>query len=140
MPKLHTHGTTLAEINIIPLVDVVLVLLIIFMVTAPLLEQGLKVDLPEASAPALDRSENDVYLTIDHKGRIFLQNDDTAYTSMDKLEHKLRAIYKNRDRRVIFIKADKNIRYGYVVKTMGLLHKAGIDRIGMVTIEEKDER
>ncbi|OGQ68576.1 MAG: hypothetical protein A3F89_05420 [Deltaproteobacteria bacterium RIFCSPLOWO2_12_FULL_50_11] len=138
MPKIPTHGSTLAEINIVPLVDIILVLLIIFMITAPLLEQGLNVDLPEAAAPSLDRSEDDIYMTINQEGLIFIQNDKTPY-SFDNLERKLRAIFKNREKKVIFIKADKKILYGYVVKAMGILHKAGIERIGMVTIEEKDE-
>ena len=136
MPKIPTHGTALSEINIVPLVDVILVLLIVFMITAPLLEQGLDVELPETVAPALDRSENDVYLTIDKKGLIYLQHEKTPF-SVKKLEGKIRNIFKHRDKKVIFIRADKNIRYGIVIKIMGILHKAGIERIGMVTIEEK---
>ena len=135
MHKTPTHGNQLAEINIVPLVDVVLVLLIIFMITAPLLDQGLTVDLPEATAPAVDRSEDDIYLTVDRQGRLYLQNERTAYTP-EQIEPKLQSIYARRDRKVIFIKADAGLTYGTVVKVMGLLHRAGIDRIGMITEEE----
>ena len=113
----------------------VLVLLIIFMITAPLLDQGLTVDLPEATAPAVDRSEDDIYLTVDRQGRLYLQNERTAYTP-EQIEPKLQSIYARRDRKVIFIKADAGLTYGTVVKVMGLLHRAGIDRIGMITEEE----
>lgn len=133
------HGATLSEINITPLVDVILVLLIIFMVTAPLLSQGLDIQLPEASAPAIERTDQDVTVTIDKTGRIFLQNDPNPYRPQD-LEDKLAVIFERREKKDIFIRADKEAVYGTVVEAMALAKKAGVERIGMVTEEEKEAR
>ncbi len=132
----NNHQTALSEINITPLVDVILVLLIIFMVTAPLLSQGLDINLPEAAAPAMERSEQDVIMTIDKQGRIFLQNDTTAYR-LDDLETKIAAIFERREKKEILIRADRDALYGTVVKAISLVKKAGIERVGMITEEEK---
>ena len=130
------HGRALSEINITPLVDVILVLLIIFMVTAPLLSQGLDVHLPVAEAPALERTEQDVIMTIDKAGRIFLQNDPNPYQLRD-LETKIPAIFERREKKEILIEADREALYGTVVKAIALVKKAGIERVGMMTEEEK---
>ena len=129
-------GRYLSEINVTPLVDVFLVLLIIFMVTAPLLQQGLDVDLPQANAPALERSEADIVLTINKQGQIFLQDDKRPYTLAD-LENKLDMIYAQREKKEIYLKADKEVSYGYVVSTISLLKKVGIGRVGMITQEKQ---
>lgn len=132
----NSHGKALSEINITPLVDVVLVLLIIFMVTAPLLSQGLDIHLPEAGAPALTRSEQDVTMTIDKEGKIFLQNDPHPYR-LEDLEAKIAAIFERREKKEILIRADRDTLYGTVVKAISLVKKAGIERVGMITEEEK---
>lgn len=126
----------MSEINITPLVDVVLVLLIVFMVTAPLLSQGLDIRLPEAAAPALERSEQDVTMTIDKQGRIYLQNDPNPYR-LEDLETKIAAIFERREKKEILIRADREALYGTVVKAIALVKKAGIERVGMITEEEK---
>ncbi len=133
----HSNGkggahTTMSEINVVPMVDVMLVLLIIFMVTAPLLQQGLDVDLPQAESPAIERSEEDVILTINSKGEFFLMDESTTYSILE-LEKKLEAAYRHREKKEIFVKADQSIRYGLVAQAMAILKKVGIERIGMIT-------
>lgn len=132
----NSHGHAMSEINITPLVDVVLVLLIIFMVTAPLLSQGLDIQLPEASAPAIERTEQDIIMTIDKQGRIYLQNDPNPYR-LEDLETKIAAIFERRQKKEILIRADREALYGTVVKAISLVKKAGIERVGMITEEEK---
>lgn len=135
----HTHGRALSEINVTPLVDVILVLLIIFMVTAPLLSQGLDIQLPEAAAPALERTEQDVIMTIDKQGKIYLQNDPTPYR-LEDLETKIAAVFERREKKEILIRADREALYGMVVKAISLVKKTGIERVGMITEEEKDNK
>ena len=130
------HNTALAEINITPLVDVVLVLLIIFMVTAPLLSQGLDIKLPQAAAPALERTEEDVSMTIDRDGRIFLQNDPTPYR-LENLNAKLSAVFERREKKQILIRADRDAPYGTVVRIISEVKQSGVEGIGLMTEEEK---
>lgn len=132
------HNRVLSEINITPFVDVMLVLLIIFMVTAPLLQQGLPVHLPEAAAPALKRAKTDVIITLQRGGGIFL-GDDKESIPIDEVEGRLAAIYSAREEKDLFIKADTDLKYGTVVKIMSLAKKAGVDRIGMITQPETSE-
>lgn len=127
-----THNTSLADINVTPFCDVLLVLLIIFMVTAPLLQQGLDVNLPKATAPLIERSEKDIILTMKKDGSIFLA-DDSAPFDVALLEKKLQDIYEGKEQKDLFIKADKDIRYGDVVKVMSVAKTAGVGRIGMMT-------
>ncbi len=134
----NSHQTALAEINITPLVDVILVLLIVFMVTAPLLSQGLDINLPMASAPAIERTDQDVTLTVSKDGGLYLQDDKTPYT-LENLDRKIATIFNHREKREIFIRADDGVNYGLVVKTVSLLKKSGIERVGLVTQEETQQ-
>src|SRR3989338_11621172 len=134
-----THNRPLAEINVIPFCDILLVLLIIFMITAPLMQQGLDVNLPQASAPAITKEKTDIILTMRKNGDIFV-GDDPAPVSPDFLERKLNNIYEKKEKKDLFIKADADIRYGEVVKIMALAKNAGVVRIGMVTQPEKPEK
>ena len=129
------HNRMLSEINITPLVDVALVLLIVFMITAPLLQQGMPVNLPEAAAPALKRTKTDVIVSIQGDGKVYL-GDDNEVIPDDELEGRLMAIYQAKDQKDLFIKADRNVRYGKVVNVMSVAKKAGVDRIGMITQPE----
>ncbi|MBI3457955.1 MAG: biopolymer transporter ExbD [Candidatus Rokubacteria bacterium] len=121
--------SSLAEINVIPLVDVVLVLLLIFMLTAPMMYRGIDVNLPKtASKPTA--IEERLVLTIT-KDRLLFLNDRAL--PLVTLEPRLREFFRDRADKTLFIKADKDLAYGYVVETMDRVRRAGIERVGMVT-------
>ena len=119
-----------AEINVTPLVDVMLVLLVIFMVTAPMMQQGMQVNLPKAESKALPAPEESVVVTIERNGRLFI---NSAEIPADELQTRLDGIFAGKSRKEIFLKADKDVPYGEVVKTMAVIKGAGIERLGMVT-------
>jgi biopolymer transport protein TolR len=120
----------MAEINVTPFVDVMLVLLIVFMVTAPLLTVGVPVDLPKTRAPALGQDKEPLSVTIAKDGTIFLQK---LKVSEDDLVPKLTAISNNGYDQRIFVRGDRTVNYGKVMEVMGLLSAAGFTRIGLVT-------
>lgn len=132
------HHRLNPDINITPFVDVMLVLLIIFMVTAPLLQQGLPVNLPQAQAQALKRTKTDVIVTVQKDGQVFI-GDEAAAIPVDKLEEQLTAIYATKEQKDLFIKADKDLLYGLVIRIMSIAKKAGVDRIGMITQPETED-
>ena len=117
----------LSEINVTPFVDVMLVLLVIFMVTAPLLQQGIDVNLPKAKGKDLPPEER-ITLVI-KKGGIIYMNDNTV--SLTQMGRKLQAISKLNPN--VFLKADKDVPYGFVVEVMGEIKEAGIEKLGMIT-------
>src|SRR5438067_8454705 len=120
----------MSEINVTPFVDVMLVLLIVFMVTAPLLTVGVPVDLPQTRARSLGEDREPLAVTIDNSGRIFLQNTPIE---ADDLVPKLMAISNNGYNQRVFVRGDKSVDYGKVMQVMGLLNSAGFTRIGLVT-------
>jgi len=122
-------GTSLAEINIIPLVDVVLVLLLIFMLTAPMMYRGIDVNLPRAASRPTAVEERMV-LTVTKEQGLFL--NDKRLTA-GALEQALRDAFKNRTDKTLYLKADAGLSYGAVVETMDRVRRAGIERLGMVT-------
>jgi biopolymer transport protein TolR len=124
------HRTTLSDINVTPLVDVMLVLLIIFMITAPMLQQGLDVNLPVASGTTQAEHGEQVILTVTKQGELFL--NQTAY-KLEALGPKLRALYQARPDRDVFLRADADVPYGIVVQVMDEAKKAGILKLGMIT-------
>ena len=124
------EGSLLSDINVTPLVDVMLVLLIIFMITAPLLKEGVNVDLPRVSAKPLPVSENRLFLTITKDKKIYLNG---KRLEIKTLREKLYRLLKQRDTTELFLRADKDIPYGFVVKVMSELRKAGVERLGMIT-------
>jgi len=125
----------MAEINVTPFVDVMLVLLIIFMVTAPLLTQGIDIDLPKSSAADLTQNVEPMVISIRRNGSIFLQRKRVDIT---QLVAKVSAIRRNKPDLPIYIRGDANVRYARVAKVMGLLAQAGIEKVGLVT--EPDHR
>jgi biopolymer transport protein TolR len=120
----------MAEINVTPLVDVMLVLLIIFMVTAPMLSMGIDVNLPRVKSKSVDVTEEKLVLTISETKEIFLNKTKLP---LGELNSKLEAIFSNRIDREIFLRADKNVPYGFVVEVMSEVRKAGVDKLGMIT-------
>ena len=125
----------ISDINVTPLVDVVLVLLIIFMVTAPMLQMGIDVNLPRVKAKTVDVGEEKLILTINNKEEIFINKYKTSITG---LKAKLESIFSSRIDREIFMRADKEVPYGFVVRVMSEVRKAGVDKLGMITESPKE--
>jgi len=132
-----TNGSgrqTLSEINVTPLVDVMLVLLIVFMVTAPLIQQGVEVNLPEARAKTVDAHEQKLVLSIKSDRSIFLgSTEDAARIPSDRLEEKLRANVRAMKDKELYLMADRSLPYGFVVEVMAAVQRAGVVNVGMIT-------
>ena len=124
----------LSEINVTPFVDVMLVLLVIFMVTAPMMQEGVDVNLPQAQGKSLHSKEKRMTISITSTKEIYL-NDRKI--ELSNLENKLRTVFQNRTDRQLFLRADEIVPYGFVVKTMAAVRNAGIDQLGMVTVPFK---
>ena len=120
----------MGEINVTPLVDVMLVLLIIFMVTAPLLTQGVNVDLPDANAPAMQQNVEPLVVSIKANGKIFIQKKSIL---IKQLAPRIEAIRKQKPGLPVFIRGDAKTPYGKVAEVMSLLESAGIKKVGLVT-------
>jgi len=120
----------MSQINVTPFVDVMLVLLIIFMVTAPMMQSGIDVNLPKVTARAVSTKAEPIVVTIDRRERTYL--GDTRMNA-SRLARKLRAINKSKPGSMVLLKADKKVPYGYVVKVISEIRKAGITKIGMIT-------
>jgi biopolymer transport protein TolR len=133
----NADSRPMAEINVTPLVDVMLVLLIIFMVTAPMMQTGIDVNLPRVKARSVDITEEKLVLTINGGKEIFLNK--TKMSLMDlgtKLEH----IFASRIEREVYLRADRNVPYGFVVEVMAEVRKAGVDKLGMITEPPEETR
>jgi len=120
----------MSDINVTPFVDVMLVLLIIFMVTAPMMMQGVNVSLPEATSKPLPAESDQLIISINKNNQIFI-ND--YQVTLDFLQEKLATIIENRQNREVYLKADKEISYGMVVRVMSEIKEAGVEKLGMVT-------
>jgi biopolymer transport protein TolR len=120
--------SNLAEINITPLVDVMLVLLVIFMVTAPMMQSGIAVKLPSAESRS-NQSAGGLVLTLT-KDRYVYMNDQIV--NLYFLESRLKNFFFNKDKKVVFLKADKNLTYGYIIEVMDIIKTAGVDTVGMI--------
>lgn len=120
----------MSEINVTPLVDVMLVLLIIFMVTAPMMTQGIHVNLPKTKTRYMKSKEEPLVLTINRKREVFLEN---RRMEMKDLETKIKKIFENRRDKEILLRADKDVPYGFVIQVMARVKRAGINKLGMVT-------
>lgn len=123
--------TALSEINVTPLVDVMLVLLIMFMVTAPLMQQGIEVDLPKTAAAGVEVSDEPFILVIDAAKRITVAKNPI---SIENIRPKLKAIFQTRKNKQVYIQADQKVEYGVVAEVMAEVRAAGIFNIGLVTL------
>ncbi|MDY0190772.1 MAG: protein TolR [Desulfuromonas sp.] len=126
--------SSLSQINVTPFVDVMLVLLIIFMVTAPMLEKGVDVELPEVSqAPNLDAAQHSLIVSIDSKGQISVGQQKVA--TPEKLVAVLQQILQQQQDKQVYLEADKVVRYQQVVRVLAAIRRAGVTRLGMVALE-----
>jgi biopolymer transport protein TolR len=125
----RTRYKPLSEINVTPFVDVMLVLLIVFMVAAPLLTVGVPVDLPKTEAAQINEQVEPLTITVDGQGRVFIQESEVA---ADQLVPRLIAIQRNKADQRIFVRGDKGISYGRVMEVMGLVSSAGFDRVALI--------
>jgi len=126
----ENRSGAMSQINVTPLVDVMLVLLVIFMVTAPMMQQGVQVNLPKTEAKSLSTDQETVVVSVDKAGRVFINSAETSHSD---LTAKLAAIFENKAKKEVFLKADTDVHYGEVLKTMAEIKGAGIERLGMMT-------
>jgi biopolymer transport protein TolR len=126
----NNNRAVMAEINVTPLVDVMLVLLVIFMVTAPMMQQGVQVNLPKADTKAMAPAEESVVVSVDKSGRVFIDKEEVV---PGNLRQQLSTLFATRTKKEVFLKADAGVPYGEVVRTMADIKGAGIERLGMVT-------
>jgi len=124
-----------ADINVTPLVDVMLVLLIIFMVTAPLLTAGVPVNLPDSRAKALDQDQKPVQLSLDAAGKLFVDQDEVAEADLPARLERIAAARTGAQPPQVFLRADRGLDYGRVMRVMGELNRAGLNRVALVTVE-----
>jgi biopolymer transport protein TolR len=124
----------MSEINVTPLVDVMLVLLIIFMVAAPLLTVGVPIDLPETAAKPMEGQTDPINISVDAEGKIFLQDTEIPF---DEVVPKLQAIAKNGVEDRIYVRGDRDADYGTVMRVMARISSAGFKKIGLITLEEQ---
>jgi biopolymer transport protein TolR len=135
VPALRPGSTNrpLSDINVTPFVDVMLVLLIIFMVTAPMMQQGIDVNLPETTTKPLRLRDEPLILTVRKDGKTFLARREVP---LEELEAKLKAIFEGRDKDELYLRADQDAPYGFVAKAMGAARRAGARTLGIVTEPE----
>ena len=136
MPRHTKRNRLMSEINVVPYIDVMLVLLVIFMITAPLLTEGVKVDLPRAEAKPLDRADNEpLVIAIDADGQFYIQFGEDQDQPVDAvtLVNRANAVMRHRPNVQVLVRGDENVSYGDVVYVMTLLQKAGAPSVGLIT-------
>jgi len=130
------NDALMSDINVTPFVDVMLVLLIIFMVTAPMMVQGVDVDLPVTTAAPLPANEDHLIISVDRDRAVYLNNQEV---SVAFLAEKLGAILENLDSDAVYLKADRQVPYGVVVHVMSQIKKAGVKSLGMITLPDEED-
>jgi biopolymer transport protein TolR len=132
----------MAEINVVPFIDVMLVLLVIFMITAPMLNQGVDVDLPQATAEPIDTPDNTepVIVSVDQDGSYYITlGEDTAAVESDELTKRVSAIIQRSPETPVMVRGDRNVAYGQVVTLMSTLQRSGVANVGLISEPGHDE-
>lgn len=132
------QGLPMAEINVTPLVDVMLVLLVIFMVTAPMMDQGVNIELPKTKGAALDSTAETQMLLKIYKDRTVRLNDSVI--RVPELKERLRALSRNRKDKTLFVRADKDVPYGFVAYVIGEVKSSGLAKLGLITVPLEAEK
>ena len=122
---------SMSEINVTPFVDVMLVLLIIFMITAPMMEQGIDINLPKTAASGIETNDKPFVLVARENNKLYVAQEEVTLKGLRK---KLKAIFSSRPNKQVYLKADKNVSYGFVAETLAEIRAAGIFNIGLVTL------
>lgn len=130
MQGVRSENRPMSEINVVPLVDVILVLLILFMVTAPMMQQGIDVDLPQTTSQPMEGQEERVVITINSKREVFINQEKIDPLLLRRRLEQSAASKLNRE---VLLRADRSVPYGFVVQTMAEIKNAGIEKLGMVT-------
>lgn len=136
------HNKPMGEINVVPFIDVMLVLLVIFMIAAPMLTQGVQVDLPQVtSEPIEDVEDSDpVIVSVDKEGNYYISLDDDETTvSLDNIANRVMAILERNPNTPVMVRGDRNVSYGQVVTLMGTLQTAGVANVGLISEPPADE-
>lgn len=126
----NSDRQVMSQINVTPFVDVMLVLLVIFMITAPMMQQGMQVNLPKTEAKAMTVKDEPIIITIDKSGRAFLEKTEIP---QGQLKSKLTALFASKSKKEVFLKADRDVPYGEVIRAMAEIKGAGVERLGMLT-------
>jgi biopolymer transport protein TolR len=126
----NSDRSTMSQINVTPLVDVMLVLLVIFMVTAPMMQQGVQVNLPKADTKTIPAAQESLIVSVDRAGKVYLNATETPVA---ELRNKLSMILAARTKKEVFLKADRDVPYGEVIRAMAEIKGAGVERLGMIT-------
>jgi len=136
MPERRSEPRAMSDINVTPLVDVILVLLIIFMVTAPMMQQGIDVELPQTTSNPMEGQEERLVITINAKREVFINQEKVDPLLLRRRLERTAAAKLNQE---VLLRADRNVPYGFVVQTMAEIKNAGIEKLGMVTqpLEER---
>ena len=132
--KARGRRAPMAEINVTPMVDVMLVLLIIFMVTAPLLTAGVPVNLPDSRAKPLDQDQKPVQIALDDRGRLFVNDEEVSDAILPDMLGQIAAQSSGDQPPQVYLRADRSLAYGRVMRVMGELNRAGLNRVSLVTV------
>lgn len=132
--RARSRRAPMADINVTPMVDVMLVLLIIFMVTAPLLTAGVPVNLPDSNAKPLDQEQKPVQIALDERGRLYVNDDEVTAALLPDILGQIVAKATGAQPPQVYLRADRSLPYGQVMRVMGELNRAGLNRVALVTV------